>query len=344
MVGSKQAGVFLRDVVGNFVERHAHREARGDFGDGKAGGLGGQRGTARNARIHLDHDHAAGGGIDGELNVRAAGLDADFADDGRGGIAHALIFLVGERLRGSHGDGVAGVHAHGIEIFDRADHHEVVAEVAHHFEFVLFPAEHGLFDQGLMHRAGVERHGDGFGELLAVVGDRAAGAAERERGPNDHGVAELVGEAQRVLRIIDQRRGRHVQADLAAGVLEPEAILGDLDGAQRGADQLDAVAFEHAAFGQFHGKIQGGLAADGGQQRLGPFAGDDLLEHLAGERLDVGAVGDLGIGHDRRGIGIHQHDLVAVGAQRLAGLRAGIVEFAGLADDDRAGADDHEFS
>ena len=65
--------------------------------------------------------------------------------------------------------------------------------------------------------------------------------------------------------------------------------------------------------------------------------------YLLGERLDVGAVGDFGIGHDRRRIGIHQDDFVALGAQRLAGLRAGIVEFAGLADDDRAGADDQDF-
>ena len=65
--------------------------------------------------------------------------------------------------------------------------------------------------------------------------------------------------------------------------------------------------------------------------------------HFARERLDVGAVGDFRIGHDRGRVGVHQHDLVAVGAQRLAGLRAGIVEFAGLADDDRAGADDQDF-
>ena len=33
---------------------------------------------------------------------------------------------------------------------------------------------------------------------------------------------------------------------------------------------------------------------------------------------------------------------VALGAQSLAGLGAGIIEFAGLADDDRAGADDED--
>ena len=42
------------------------------------------------------------------------------------------------------------------------------------------------------------------------------------------------------------------------------------------------------------------------------------------------------------GIGIDQDDFVAVGAQRLGGLRSGIIEFAGLADDDGAGADDQD--
>ena len=235
------------------------------------------------------------------------------------------------------------MHAHGIEVFDRADHHEVVAEIAHHFELVFFPAEHGLFDQRFVHGARVEGVRDGFGEFLAVVGDRAARAAQRERRANHHGKPKLIAKAQRVLRIVDQRRGGNVQADLAAGVLEPQAVFGHFDGAQRGADQFDFVLFEDAAFGQFHGEVQRGLAADGGQQRVGLFLGDDFFEIFLGERLDVGAVGHFRVGHDRGRIGIHQHHFVALRAQRLARLRAGIVEFAGLADDDRAGADDQNF-
>ena len=34
------------------------------------------------ARVHLDDDHPARLRVDGELDVRAAGLDADLADDG----------------------------------------------------------------------------------------------------------------------------------------------------------------------------------------------------------------------------------------------------------------------
>src|SRR5690606_14284830 len=39
-------------------------------------------------------------------------------------------------------------------------------------------------------------------------------------------------------------------------------------------------------------------------------------------------------------VGVDQHHAVTLVAQGLAGLGAGIVELAGLADDDRAGADD----
>ena len=132
------------------------------------------------------------------------------------------------------------------------------------------------------------------------------------------------------------------QADLPHRVLEEQPVLGLLDGFDFGADQLDAVLVEHAGFGQLHGKIEAGLAADGGEQSIRTFAANHFFGEGDAERLDVGAVGQLGIGHDGGRIGIDQHHFVAVGLERLAGLRAGIVELAGLADDDRAGADDQD--
>ncbi len=68
--GGLEAGwCFARDVVGDFVERVADGQLGGDFGDGKAGGFGGQRGGTRDARVHLDDRHAAVLRVDGELHI-----------------------------------------------------------------------------------------------------------------------------------------------------------------------------------------------------------------------------------------------------------------------------------
>src|SRR5262249_23001793 len=56
----------------------------------------------------------------------------------------------------------------------------------------------------------------------------------------------------------------------------------------------------------------------------------------------VDGIRHLRIGHDGRGVGVHQDDPVTLFTQRLAGLGAGIIELARLADDDRAGADDQD--
>ena len=88
--------------------------------------------------------------------------------------------------------------------------------------------------------------------------------------------------------------------------------------------------------------VERGLPAHRRQQRVRALDRDDLLDHLPGDRLDVGRVGHVGIGHDRRRIRVDEDDAIALLAQRLAGLRAGIIELARLADDDRAGADDQD--
>src|SRR5690606_1020707 len=109
-----------------------------------------------------------------------------------------------------------------------------------------------------------------------------------------------------------------------------------------GADQLDAVLLQHAVVGQVQRAVQRGLPAHRRQQRVGFLLGDDLLDRLPVDRLDVDSVGHLRVGHDRGRVGVDQHHAVALLAQRLAGLRAGVVELAGLADDDRAGTDDED--
>ncbi len=149
-------GRLARNVVGDFVERVADGKLGRNFGDGESGRLRCQRRGARHAWVHLNDNHSTVSRIDRELNVRAAGLDADLADDLDSSIAHGLVFAVGERLRGRDRDRIAGVHAHGIEVFDGADDDDVVGEVSHHLQLIFLPAEHRLFQQHFMHGRKVE--------------------------------------------------------------------------------------------------------------------------------------------------------------------------------------------
>jgi hypothetical protein len=58
--------------------------------------------------------------------------------------------------------------------------------------------------------------------------------------------------------------------------------------------------------------------------------------------FDVSAVGELRVGHDGGRVGVDEDDAVAFFLEGFAGLRAGVIELARLADDDRAGADDED--
>jgi hypothetical protein len=146
MVGSKAALVPVMSFL-QLVEAVAHGQLRGDLGDGVARGLRRQRGAARDARVHLDDDQAPVRRVERELDVAAARLHADLADDVARRVAHALVLAVGERHGRRHGDGVTGVHAHRVEVLDGADHDEVVGRVADDLELELLPAQQALLHQ-----------------------------------------------------------------------------------------------------------------------------------------------------------------------------------------------------
>ncbi len=87
------------------------------------------------------------------------------------------------------------------------------------------------------------------------------------------------------------------------------------------------------------GRVERRLAAQGCQNGVRAFELDDLLDVFRRDRFDIGRVGELGVGHDRGGIGVDEDDSIALVTQHAACLCARVVELTCLADDDRAGAD-----
>ena len=116
------------------------------------------------------------------------------------------------------------------------------------------------------------------------------------------------------------RAARDLAADAGHDLLEPAAVLAGFDRLDVGADEFDPVGDQDARFVQGYGRVERGLAAQRGEDRVGTLGGDHLFQDLRGDRLDVGRVGELRVGHDRGRIGVDQADPDAFLAQYPAGL------------------------
>ncbi len=342
MVGSNAAGRGAGDLVGQFVERVADRQLGRDARDREAGRLGSQRRRTADARVHLDHDQPAGLGIDCELHVRTTCFHTDFAQHGDARRAHDLVFLVGQGQRRGDGDRIAGVDPHRVDILDRADDDAVVRPVADDFHLVLFPAEQRFLDQHFGGRAGVEPFAHDPLEFGLVVGDPAAGAAQGKAWADDRREAGSFQHFKGLLDSIGNPAACAFEPDPVHRLAEALAVFRLVDRIGVGADHLHAEPLQRAIVEQRERGVERGLPAHRRQQRVGPLLLDDLGDDLGRDRLDVGGVGELGIGHDRGGVGVDQDHPVPLLLQRLDRLRARIIELARLPDDDRPGADDED--
>ena len=146
-----------------------------------------------------------------------------------------------------------------------------------------------------------------------------------------------------MVEVVRDAGTRHVEADLEHRVLELLAVLTLFDGFSVGPDEFDAVFFQDALVVEVHRGVERRLPAEGRQEGIGLLGDDDFFDDLDRDRLDVGARRELRVGHDRGRVGVEQDNGVTLLRERLAGLDAGIVEFAALSDDDGAAAEEEDF-
>ena len=331
------------DVVLDLIERVAEGDLRRDLCDRVAGRLRRERRRARHAGVDLDDGVLKAVGIERELAVAAAD-DVERGDDVQRRAAQHLKLLVRERQRRGDDDAVAGVHADGVEVFHAAHGDDVAGTVAHGLKLDLLPAVDIALDENLRDRGRVEAGLRGGGELLRAVGHAAPRAAERERRADDNGVADAARDLQRLGHGVRDAGGDGRLADGGHGLLEELAVLGLVDGFGVRADEADVVLLQKALLVELHRERQPRLAAETGEETVGLLLFDDALDGGQRERLEINFVREGLVGHDRRGVGVDEHDVHARVVQHAARLRAGIVKLRRLTDHDRAGADDHDFA
>ena len=99
----------------------------------------------------------------------------------------------------------------------------------------------------------------------------------------------------------DARNGT-VETDLEHDVFKQQTILTALDGLGIGANEPGAMTLKGSVFDKRHSCVQSGLATEGRQDGIRLFAFEDFFDDLGSDRLDIGPLSELGVGHDRCGI------------------------------------------
>ena len=252
-----------------------------------------------------------------------------------------LVLTISEGQAGRDRYRVPGVHSHGIDVLDRTDHHHVVVLVAHQLELVFLPADDGLLEQHLGCRAGLQAGAGNPFQIGLVIRNTRSGATHRERRANDDGITQFARCLDALLhRVADDGAGTR-SANGLHDRSELLTVLAALDGVDVRTDQFHSIPFENTGRVQGDGGIQRGLTTEGGQQGVGALFRNDALDVFGRDGLDVGGVGELRVRHDRRGVGVDQDHTQTLVPKHSAGLRARVIEFARLPDNDRSRTDNH---
>ena len=332
----------LGDGVLDLIERITGSDLGCHLGNGIARRFGGKSGGTGNTGIDFDDDVFLRIGVQGILHV-AATFHAQFADDIDGSRTEHLHFPVRQGLARCHDDAVARVDSDGVEVFHVADGDAVVSAVADDFEFDFLPAGDAAFDQDLADQAVLQAFRADIVQFLIIVGNTAARAAQGIGRTDDERIADLVGKFRGSRDRLHDGALRDGLMQFLHRLLEEFPVFSLHDAGDLRAQELHIVFFQDAQLIQFHGKVQADLAAQGCQQGIRAFLGNDAFQEFHVQRFHIDAVGDMDIRHDRGRVGIDEDDFQAFFLEGPAGLRTGIVEFSGLTDDDRAGTDDHDF-
>ena len=194
------------------------------------------------------------------------------------------------------------MHTDGVEIFHGTDGDDVAGGVAHRLKLDLLPAIDVFFHKDLGDGRGGQTPQGHIAQLLLVIGNAAAGAAEGEGGADDDGVADVGGDFQRGIHIVCDFGGDGRLTDGVHRLLEKTAVLRLVDGLYIGANETNAVGLEKARLFKLHGEGESGLAAEPGKQTVGLFLDDDPLKGADGERFEIDLVGKGPVGHDGGGV------------------------------------------
>ena len=219
------------------AQRGARRHARRQRDHGHAGDLGQERHRAAGARVDLEDVDAVV--AHDELGVDQA-AHADLEADAAHGVDDEALVGRRELLWREEGGAVARVDPGALDVLhEPGDEH--VGAVGDGVDVDLQALEIGVdADGALLGDDG--RHGQLSGQVVGAVAEVDGQAADDERRPHQHRVAELVGHRERLIERGGDAAARLGDAQRLDHVREAGALLGPVDGLHVDARQRHAGA------------------------------------------------------------------------------------------------------
>ncbi|OQC01327.1 MAG: hypothetical protein BWX80_03366 [Candidatus Hydrogenedentes bacterium ADurb.Bin101] len=154
------------------------------------------------------------------MHVGTARVHAYLAHDSHGGVAHSLVFPVGERLGRRYCDAVSGVDTHRIQVFNGADDNYVVMEITHDLQLIFLPADYGFFNEDFRYGAGVQSVFDGMEVFVFIEGKARAGTAQGKGRAYNRGISDLFAKNMGLFKGMNHLAAGHVEADPFHGFFE----------------------------------------------------------------------------------------------------------------------------
>ena len=314
------------------LQAFAQDDLGGDVREGVARGLGQEGHRAGGAGVDLD-DIDVLVAVDDELDVVQAD-DADAETELFGVLQDDALDPVGDGEGGVDADGVAGMDAGTLdELHDAGD--EDVAAVADGVHLDLLALDVLVDEDGLV---GVDLHRglEVVTQHVFVRDDLHRAAAEHEARPDQDRVADLGGGPDAVLDVGDGGAAGLGDVEVQQDLFKAVAVFGALDGGAVGPDDFYAAVHEGLS------EVDGGLAAEGGDDALGLLIVDNGHDVLGGQRLEIQFVAGGIVGGNRLGVVVDDDGFKAGTLDGLDGVDGGIVKLHALADADGAGAEDDD--
>ena len=153
-------------------------------------------------------------------------------------------------------EGVTGVNAQRVNIFNEADGDHVVLGVTDNFQLQFFPSQNGFFYQNLSHQTGLQTSGTYGLQFFYIINQAAAGTAHGVSRTQNNRITQFVRNGKGFIHTVSHFTSCHLNTQTVHGVLKLNTVFATLNGIYLNTDYFYVIFIQNTFFCQLRTEIQ----------------------------------------------------------------------------------------